>query len=97
MQRLTLLLLLLGIDWYFDTSFGTSPFTRPMYSTEVVCNSLSYKHDLQTKLDLPDSLDVASSACLIDPMPSPIPGAAKAPLPALPSAAHTYIFMTMQC
>jgi hypothetical protein len=51
MQRLFFLLLLLCVDWYFDTSFGTSPFTRPMYSTEVVCNSLACKRDFDLEID----------------------------------------------
>jgi hypothetical protein len=41
MQRLVLLLLLLGVDWYFDTSLLASPFARPFCNTEFVCQSKS--------------------------------------------------------
>ena len=41
MQRLILLLLLLSVDWYFDTSSGASPFSRPFCNTEIVCQSNS--------------------------------------------------------
>jgi hypothetical protein len=45
-RRFLFLLLLLAVDWYFDTSLGQSPFDRPMSSTEACCESLVYKQRL---------------------------------------------------
>jgi hypothetical protein len=98
MQRLFFLLLLLGVDWYFDTSFGTSPFTRPMYSTEVVCNSLDCKRDIDLKID---TLPLVSHASFVVNKVWTLP-----PSPTLlqsnsshflldPSSA--YLLMSMQC
>jgi hypothetical protein len=51
--RFCLLIVLLGVGWYFDTSFGTSPFTRPMHSTEVFCHSTTYRDNVIKQIDAP--------------------------------------------
>ena len=67
MQRLVFLLLLLAVDWYFDTSFGTSPFDRPMSSTEAFCKALAYKQDIQQELSRPELRGPAQMAILVAP------------------------------
>ena len=96
-SRIVLVFLLLGIDWYFDTSFGTSPFTRPMYSTEVVCSSLGHKHNIQQQIDGPDVRDPAPIASPIQPSPSPHPLGGEVPVSILSGADPVYSFMSMQC
>jgi hypothetical protein len=67
MPRLVFLLLLLSVDWYFDTSFGTSPFDRPMSSTEAFCKALAYKQDIQQELSRPEMRCPAQMAILVAP------------------------------
>jgi hypothetical protein len=97
MPRLAFVLLLLGIDWYVDTSCGLSPFTRPMYSTEVVCKSIVYKHDIQQTIDRPEALDADSSASLLQRSASPMSARSEAPVLILPGADPIFAFMSMQC
>jgi hypothetical protein len=98
MQRFFFLLLLLGFDWYFDTSFGTSPFTRPMYSTEVICNSLACKHDINVKIDLLPLISYAS--VVVNRVRTQLPS----PTLLQSNSSHffsdsslTYLLMSMQC
>jgi hypothetical protein len=97
MPGVILLLLLLGTDWYFDTSCGTSPFARPMCSTEVVCQSLVYKHCIQQKMDRPELWDADPTACPIEPSSSPMFPGRDEPASVLLSASPIHVFMSMQC
>jgi hypothetical protein len=75
MCRILFLTLLLWVDWELDTSFGTSPLSRPLSSTEAVCHSLSFKHDLAVKIQ---SLIMPTATCLSGSFSSP----AQQPIPA---------------
>jgi hypothetical protein len=98
MHRLVLLLLLLCVDWYFDTSFGTSPLTRPMYSTETFCHSMVYKQDVQRKIDGPELIDAAAAA--IGPSqccPAPVRALQESASSIVSSTDLVYVFMSIQC
>jgi hypothetical protein len=97
-SRFLPLLLLLAVDWYFDTSFGHSAFEAPMSSTAAFCQSLARKQEVCKKLEAVDLIGPTGFAERSDQLPSrpsPLPAGADTFL--LPGAEQVYVFMSMQC
>ena len=97
-SRLLFLLMLLAIDWYFDTNFGNSPVSPPMSSTEAVCPSPVQKQRVCKGLEVADSIGATPLVEAADPhlaAPPPLRGKARAFVP--PGADLAYVFMSMQC
>jgi hypothetical protein len=96
-SRLLFLLMLLAIDWYFDTSFGNSPVSTPMSSTEAVCPSPVQKQRVCKRLEVTDLIGATPLIEAAGPhlAPPPLRGKAGAFVP--PGADLAYVFMSMQC
>jgi hypothetical protein len=97
-SRFLFLLVLLGIDWYFDTSFGQSPFDGPMSSTAAVCQSSVQKQRVCKRLEVANLIEATPLVEAADPHLSALPplrGKAGAFVP--PDADLAYVFMSMQC
>jgi len=97
MYRLALLLLLLGVDWYFDTSLGTCPFDRPMSSTEAFCKALAYKHDIQQEISRPVLQCPAQVTILVVPPVMSPPLDFENLESILPDAGPVFDFTSMLC
>jgi hypothetical protein len=97
-RRFLFLLLLLDVDWYFDTSFGHDPFNRPMCSTEAYCESLVSKQHLCDLLAAPCLLGASSRFEAFDQRlrASCLAGDA-IPTPLVSGAALDQVFTSMQC
>jgi hypothetical protein len=97
MQRLVLLLLLLGVDWYFDTASGASPFSRPFCSTEIVCQSKTEGQESARVLRAFDSLHPAPEVATFDFPQARIPKPRQVSRSLSTSDDSMYVFMSLQC
>jgi hypothetical protein len=98
LSRFLLLLLLLALDWYFDISFGRSPFEGPMSSTPVLCSSNVQKQRVCNTLEMSDLIEITplvESADHQSSAPSPVREQAGAFI--LAGSELAYVFMSMQC
>jgi hypothetical protein len=87
----------LAIDWYLDPSFGTSPSSRQLGSTEAVCNSLAHRNDIRQKIDFPDLPDLRAIADLLPKTSGTSFSAQDIPPPELAGTDPVHGFMSMQC
>jgi hypothetical protein len=98
LPRFLFLLVLLAIDWYFDTSLGQSPFDGPMSSTAAVCQSSVQKQRACKRLEVADLIEATPLVEVADPNQAgspPLRGKAGGFVP--PDADLAYVFMSMQC
>ena len=99
MHRVLFLILLLGIDWVLDPSFGTSPFSKPLSSTEAVCASLTFKHDLVIRIEsLYMPAETGPSDSLLPPLQQPIPAyPSEASLSSVLGRGLLYLLQSIRC
>jgi hypothetical protein len=89
------LLLLLGVDWAFDTFEGSSPSSGALASTEVVWRGPE-GFDLAARTHAPPfGISPAPTACA--PRPVPLPQGLAGPFPFVSAARLAYLFQSMQC
>lgn len=96
-SRLLFLLMLLAVDWYFDTSFGNSPVSTPLSSTEAVYQSPVQKQRVCKKLEVADFTGPAPLVEAAHPHLAAPPLWGRAGAFAPPGAGLAYVFMSMQC
>jgi hypothetical protein len=99
MYRIVFLVLLLWIDWEMDTSFGTSPVSKPLSSTEAACASLSFKHQLVVRIQsLHMKVEASLSDSLSPPPQHPIPAySSEASLSSFLGDGLLYMLQSIQC
>ncbi|HZU36830.1 MAG TPA: hypothetical protein VFA18_13005 [Gemmataceae bacterium] len=98
LTRLLFLLLLLAIDWYADTSLGSSPTSADMRSTDAYCRCLAHKQLIGQSLAVSHRLVTAppvdSSSQSRDNLFTPL---GEAPGLGRQGSDLTHLFMSMQC
>jgi hypothetical protein len=92
------LVALLAIDWYFDTSFGHSPFEAPLSSTQAFCHSLVHKQQVFKKLEAADLIEATALVGASDQMLPALLLVRESAVRFLVSGSDlAYVFMSIQC
>lgn len=98
LTRFLFLVLLLFVDWYFDTSFGRSAFEGPLASTLAVSKAAEQKERVCKEYEVKDLIQTASLVQEADLCLSVLMLLPEGVGPFfLPEADRIYVYMSMQC